>query len=147
MDTLPAQIRPANLDDAAALTALSLQLGYETNVRGVSERLSHLSAAPDQAVFVAEIDGHVIGWVHVFFACYIESERFAEIGGLVVDEHWRCKGVGAQLMHRAEAWTRENGVSLVRLRSNFIRETAHQFYSNLGYSHEKSQKVFNKKLK
>ena len=103
-------------------------------------------AAPDQAVFVAEIDAIVIGWVHVFANWYVESERFAEIGGLVVDERWRGKGVGGQLMQRAEVWAREDHIFIIRLRSNVIRETAHQFYINLGYSHEKNQKVFTKKL-
>jgi GNAT superfamily N-acetyltransferase len=140
------QIRVAVTSDAAVLVKLTRQLGYEVDAQGVAERLTHLLSVPGQAVFVAEAGGNLIGWAHVFIAWQIESDCFAEIGGLVVDEHWRNKGVGGLLMHQTEAWSRENGMSLVRLRSNITRETAHRFYSNLGYSYEKNQKVFTKKL-
>ncbi|MGD0707869.1 MAG: GNAT family N-acetyltransferase [Anaerolineaceae bacterium] len=146
MTNLPVQIRPAATSDATVLVVLTRQLGYEVDAQGVADRLTHLLSIPGQAIFVAEADRNVIGWVHAFIVCEIETDLFAEIGGLVVDERWRNKGVGGLLMHRAEAWARENGMPLVRLRSNIIRETAHRFYSNLGYSYEKNQKVFTKKL-
>ncbi len=37
-------------------------------------------------------DKNVIGWIHVFIAVRIESETFAEIGGLVVNENIRGYG-------------------------------------------------------
>ena len=36
-------------------------------------------------------------------------------------------------MEQAEAWTRQSGGRAVCLRSNVVREGAHEFYRRLGY--------------
>jgi GNAT superfamily N-acetyltransferase len=53
---------------------------------------------------------------------------YAEIGGLVVERRRRKKGIGKLLMTGAEEWAREQGCSVVRLRSSAVRTEAHRFY-------------------
>jgi GNAT superfamily N-acetyltransferase len=77
----------------------------------------------------------------------VESDLYAEIGGLVVDENQRGMGIGKALMAQAEDWVGDHGIHEVRLRSNIIREAAHQFYEAMGYENIKSQFTFRKTLR
>jgi GNAT superfamily N-acetyltransferase len=86
----------------------------------------------------------VIGWVHVYVDKLLTVGPRAEIGGLVVDEGWRSRGVGAALMQRAERWARQKGCSRVVVRSNVLRSGAHVFYERCGYQLFKQQKVYSK---
>ncbi len=141
-------IRQAVLDDAQALVDLFSQLGYPNEAPGVRQRLAVILADPRQAIYVAEADDSraVIGWVHVLAVTYLESEPFAEIGGLVVDAACRRLGAGRSLMSAAEDWAHAMHLQAVRLRSNVIRHEAHAFYERLGYTNVKSQYTFHKPL-
>jgi GNAT superfamily N-acetyltransferase len=88
----------------------------------------------------------LVAWLHVHLVHLLELDTQAEISGLVVDDAWRRRGVGALLMRHAEQWAREQGCKTIRLRSNVIRERAHRFYDRLGYELQKTQKVFRKTL-
>ena len=140
------KIKSANEQDSSQLTGLAGQLGYPSSAAQVATRLARILSHPDQAVFVAEVEGRIAGWVHVYACPTVESELYAEIGGLVVDENQRGQGVGKALMAQAETWSRSLGIHEVRLRSNIIRKEAHQFYEAIGYGKIKSQFTFRKAL-
>ena len=140
------KIRTATLQDGIPLARLAVQLGYPSNPEQVTSRLARIQSRPDQAVFVADLDGQIAGWVHVYACPTVESELYAEIGGLVVDEQQRGRGVGKALMAQAEDWVREHGIREVRLRSNIIRKEAHLFYAAIGYEKIKSQFTFRKTI-
>ena len=141
------RIRSAIEDDSTQLAGLAGQLGYPSSPQQVAARLAVILARPDHAVFVAEVDGQIAGWVHAYACRTVESELYAEIGGLVVDSHRRGQGVGKALMARAETWAGGLGIREVRLRSNILREEAHQFYQAIGYEIIKTQLTFRKALK
>jgi len=88
----------------------------------------------------------VVGWAHVFVHALVESDTFAEVGGLVVDERERGQGIGKGLMSRVERLARARGARNVSLRSNIIRKDAHAFYEKLGYRIIKTQFAFRKTL-
>lgn len=138
--------RPATVDDAPAVAALVTQLGYNASAEEVRGRLARLLPRPDQRFIVAEIDGRLIGWLHVDVVEYIDSEAYAHIGGLVVDRDQRRQGIGAALIAEAEAWARKQGCALIRLRSSATRTAAHRFYESLGYANVKMQYTFAKAL-
>jgi GNAT superfamily N-acetyltransferase len=140
------RIKFASEQDSSQLASLAGQLGYPSSADQVATRLAGILSHPDQAVFVAEVEGRIAGWVHVYACPTVESELYAEIGGLVVDENQRGQGVGRALMARAEAWALGLGIHEVRLRSNIIRNEAHQFYEAIGYEKIKSQFTFRKAL-
>ena len=133
-------IREALESDARAIAALTGQLGYPASPSEIEGRLDWIKR--DGHVFVAEIGGAVIGWVHIHEAHFLESPAHAEIGGLVVEENHRGSGVGTELMAAAERWAVAMGYTTVRVRSNVIREAAHRFYKRSGYSETKRQAVF-----
>ncbi len=132
--------------DVERVADLCTQLGYPSGAADVASRFDAIAARPDHAVFVAVEDtGHVIGWVHVCAGMLVlEADQWAEIGGLVVDAGVRGRGVGDRLLAAAEDWARARGYRQVRLRSNVIREAAHQFYRRRGYEVFKTQLNFRK---
>jgi len=106
-----------------------------------------LSQDDNHVVFVAETkEQGVIGWVHVLSRVLLTSEPMAEIGGLVVDEKNRGKGIGRVLLAATENWAKSRDISTIVVRSNVIRQEAHEFYPNLGFTHVKSQHVYQKKI-
>jgi GNAT superfamily N-acetyltransferase len=141
------RIRRANSSDAPQLAVLSGQLGYPATAAQMRERLRGIKPTSQHAVFVAESGrAGVIGWIHVSRQPLLEVEIRAEINGLVVAEGQRSLGAGARLLATAEDWAREHGCKGMSVRSNVIRERAHQFYERHGYEHYKTQKSFRKPL-
>ncbi|MBA4380303.1 MAG: N-acetyltransferase [Anaerolinea sp.] len=139
-------IRPAAESDAVAITDLCNQLGYPSTPEDVARCLHQIRQFEHNALFVAEVDGRVAGWIHVIAFSLPEMDLHTEIGGLVVDEAHRSLGLDRLLVARAEAWAREHECCEVRVRCNVIRTRAHNFYECIGYENIKSQHTFRKQL-
>ncbi|HKE33690.1 MAG TPA: GNAT family N-acetyltransferase [Candidatus Acidoferrum sp.] len=141
------KVRPAKMGDAARLADLSTQLGYPATPAQIRQRLRAIRPAVQHALFVAETkDAGVIGWIHVSRQPLLEVDIRGEINGLVVAEGHRSLGAGARLLSAAEDWARKHGCKGMSVRSNVIRERAHQFYERNGFEHYKTQKSFRKPL-
>jgi GNAT superfamily N-acetyltransferase len=138
--------RLARLADAPAFANLATQLGYPSAPRQVEERLSTVVDDPKHLILAAVAGGRVVGWAHAYVCCLVESDTFAELGGLVVDESCRGQGVGGKLLEKVEDWARQKGCSAVSARSNVIRLQAHRFYLARGYDQIKTQHSFRKRL-
>jgi GNAT superfamily N-acetyltransferase len=140
-------VRPAAREDAAAIAALSGQLGYPLGEPEASTRLAVLLADQRHALFVAEdAAGAVIGWTHVMPKIMLLVSEVCEIGGLVVDESHRSMGVGRALVAEAEAWARRSGYRELTVRSDTRRTAAHGFYPAQGFVAVKQQNVYKKPL-
>jgi GNAT superfamily N-acetyltransferase len=147
MNLMPITIRPAKSEDIPALTALCEQLGYPSTPQAVANRLAQILRLEDHAIYVAEhAEAGLVGWVHVYISYLLERDPQSEIGGLVVSEAHRRSGAGRLLMQRAEEWTCQHGGEAVCLRSNLIREEAHEFYRRIGYQVIKTSLTFRKIL-
>jgi len=145
-DVAAAAVRPASVADASAIAALATQLGYPSTENLILARMSALDARGTTAILVAERGGLVVGWIAVREELSLESGRFAEIAGLVVDLAHRGAGIGEDLVTAAEHWARTRGQSRMRVRSNVLRERSHAFYRQLGYAETKRQVAFDKPL-
>ena len=136
-------IRAASPEDAAVIAGLATQLGYPNTPEQIATRLRDVLDQPGSEVLVAlDDDGTVIGYGHVFGAHRVDSDPFAEIGALVVDETQRSRGTGAALVAAMEAWAIEQGYRELRVRSNVVRERAHKFYDRMGFGRVKRQQIF-----
>ncbi|HJP97910.1 MAG TPA: GNAT family N-acetyltransferase [Rhodanobacteraceae bacterium] len=139
-------IRAATQADAGALASLSRQLGYPAEAGDISRRLEEIVEHRSGAVLVAEDDGGVAGWAEASLQRHLVHDARAELAGLVVAEGARNRGVGVALLRAVEAWARDCGLREMIVRSNVVRERAHHFYLREGYSEEKRQAVFCKRL-
>src|SRR5882672_1560877 len=100
-------VRPAEAADVDAIAFLCGQLGYPSTAEDIERRLAEAVDGPGAAVLVAASrQDVVIGWVHVRALHLLTRDACAEIGGLVVDEGRRGRGIGGRLMAAAEDWTR-----------------------------------------
>ncbi len=140
-------IRAASPADAERVAELSRQLGYEASADEMRSRLQHVEEDPDRAVFVGcTPEGTVVGWIDVYITFHLQSGKSAEIGGLVVGEGTRSRGVGRLLVAQAETWARSKGMTHMRVRSNIKRFDAHRFYERENYLRSKTSAVFDKDL-
>jgi GNAT superfamily N-acetyltransferase len=136
------------LEDASDVAELCGQLGYPAQTHEVERRFDTLAKLDDAQVFVAEnASGRVVGWIHVYIVHFVDSDAQGELGGFVIADGMRGKGVGRALLAAAERWTLQAGCQAVRVRSQIMREAAHGFYEHLGYAYVKTQKNFHKVIR
>jgi N-acetylglutamate synthase-like GNAT family acetyltransferase len=130
-------VRPATPGDAATLADLVTQLGYPSNAEQILARMATLTAA-DGALLVAEVGGAVVGVVHVNRWANVVVDDTAEVIALAVDSQWRSEGIGGALLQEAEQWARQHGCRTLQVRTNIVRQRAHEFYFRHGFHQVKT---------
>ena len=136
----------ANPEDSVAIAEITAEgLGYDCAPEMIARNIAALDRSHAR-LFVAEIDGGVVGFVEpqVYEAVYFAP--LVNILGLAVREACRGLGIGKALMDAAENWAKEIGATGVRLNSGASRTNAHAFYRHIGYTTEKQQIRFLKEF-
>ena len=90
----------------------------------------------DVAVFVAERDGEVLGYVYTAIEPHSWKELRDEAGfihDIVVDERGRRSGIASALMGHAIEWLRERGMPRVVLGTADRNQVAQRLFSALGF--------------
>ncbi|MCD0472581.1 GNAT family N-acetyltransferase [Flavobacterium sp. JAS] len=139
-------LRQAELKDVEFITELSNQLGYKTTIEKIQNRISEILNNIDNCVYVIIDNENIVGWIHGFYSLRVESDSFVEIGGLVVDENYRRKGVGKILVTKVIEWARSKKSNKIRVRCNTLRKETHVFYDRIGFIETKEQKIFDMEL-
>lgn len=138
-------IRAASQADAAQISQLTSELGYQADEAALRARIGRLATYPDHRVFVAEVgSAEIAGWLHAHASEALESGFRVEILGLVVGNRFRRRGVGRELVRAAEAWANELACDTLVVRTNVTRAESHEFYAALGFSWTKTQAVYRK---
>jgi len=138
-------VRSAGLTDAPALADLVTQLGYPARPEQVVARLGNLLPA-EQGLFVAEVNGAVVGMVHVSRLATLVADDTADIAAFVVDNERRSQGIGRALLQAAEEWAKQRGCCTLQVRTNIVRQRAHQFYFRNGFRQVKTSLTLVKQL-
>ena len=94
------------------------------------------AAADERAVFVAEDDGMVLGFVTCGEREHFTGEVDGYVGELVVAGGCVRRGVGRALMTAAEQWAAGRGLSHLTLETGAANLAARGFYGALGYRDE-----------
>ena len=126
-------VREMMAEDSEAVAALSAELGYPVSKSDLITRFDSIVKSSDNLLIVAEALDEVVGWCHVFCVRLLESDGYAELGGIVVNTDWRRRGAGRLLVSDAESWALSRGFTRLRAHSGSHREGAHHFYLSLGY--------------
>ncbi|MFA7254160.1 MAG: GNAT family N-acetyltransferase [Patescibacteria group bacterium] len=148
MEETQIKIRPAVTTDAQEIVLLATQMENNTiAIPKIGKVLAGFLESGNEAVFVAEKDGNLLGCVSLYINWEILSGKQARIDIIVVDSNARGLGIGKLLMIRAEEWAEEQGSRTIKLSSNINRIESHQFYEKIGYKTTKDQRVFKKELK
>jgi len=127
------EIRPARVEDAAAILALNASFDdIRTTVEQIAQHIAHYAVF--ETPFVAEEDGVVIGMACLrLLPCLCDAFPYAELTELIVNPAYRRRGVGRALVGKIEQQAREQGAAALHINAAEHNHTAQTFYQTLGY--------------
>ena len=90
---------------------------------------------PNHELIVAELDGEVIGTLHLMFlpSVSFQGGLRAQIESVRVDKRFQSQGIGSEMMKWAMERARQRGAHAVQLTTHKSRLDAHRFYERLGF--------------
>jgi GNAT superfamily N-acetyltransferase len=90
---------------------------------------------PNHELIVAEMDGEVIGTLHLMFLPSISYQGGlrAQVESVRVDGKYRGRGIGGEMMGWVIERARRRAAHLIQLTTHKSREDAHRFYERLGF--------------
>jgi predicted N-acetyltransferase YhbS len=89
------EVRPCTPEDAAAVSALLGELGYEVTLEAAAERVRRLNETGADPTFIAGEGGQALGLVALHRCQMIQYRApVARITALVVDQRARRHGIG-----------------------------------------------------
>lgn len=139
------QIRQCEIADAKAIHDLNTrELGYDYSEDKTKDKLVKILNSNKDKIYVALIDGHVIGYVHANDYDVIYAPHMKNIMGIAVSSNFQKMGIGKVLLTSIEHWAANTGACGVRLVSGATRIDSHKFYHHCGYSGDKQQINFKK---
>ena len=134
-------IRTATKEDIPALAELLHQLfavevdftpDYDKQTRG----LELLIDRPSARIFVAEIDGQVVGMCTVqVLVSTAMGQQVGAVEDVIIDVEHRGKSIGSALMRTVEAWAATKGLGRLQLRADKDNGPALCFYRQQGWKH------------
>ena len=134
------EIREAVPDDAEVISELNTdQMGYAFSAKDTYEKLCDLLECKKDKIFVAVIEGNVVGYVHANDYDLLYFPHMKNIMGIAVDERFKRQGIGRMLVEAVEEWAKKTGAIGIRLVSGASRTDAHNFYRSCGFSGDKEQ--------
>jgi GNAT superfamily N-acetyltransferase len=139
-------IREARATDVVAIQRLIGQLADEPDAAEFRRRFERVSSDSDHCIIVAEVAGRVVGVLHVFERPALEKPCEAVVQALVVDSAARSGGIGAALMHEAEAWAARRNLSSSALYTRVDRDRARAFYERIGYRQKATSRLMGRDL-
>lgn len=139
------QIRECTLEDAEAIFLLNRdEMGYEYPLNETRKKLEYLLKSGKDKLFVAIVQGQVVGYVHGKDYDVLYVPHMKNIMGIAVFKQYRRHGIGQALLQQLEYWAKRTGATGIRLVSGGERADAHQFYEKCGYTRTKQQINFKK---
>jgi GNAT superfamily N-acetyltransferase len=115
------------------------RLGYPLSLEDMENRVRIYTTHPDYKLFVSTDAQTITGFVALnYHEMMVLPSRKMRIEGLVIDLSYRRQGIALQLMHKAEAYAKASGCSVIELTSGMHRASSggHNFYNKLGYGND-----------
>ena len=109
---------------------------FETPLAGsYYSAFEQINSDPNHELIVAELNGEVIGTLHLMFLPSISYQGGlrAQVESVRVDRRFQSQGIGSQMMKWAMERARQRGAHVVQLTTHKSRVDAHRFYERLGF--------------
>ena len=126
-------VRLAGASDAQSVTALLQELGCTDGGNQVRECLSRPEGSTSDRVFLAEIDGQVVGLLGMDIAPLLHRESLGRITALIVAREHGYHGIGSPLLSTGEEWALAKRCTQIELNSGDQYTPARTFYESHGY--------------
>lgn len=129
-------IRPSKeSDEASVYDLITLLMGFSLDRESFHDVFVQNLHDDTVLYYVAESDGCVVG----FASLHIESQLHhaglvGEIQELIVQETFRGKGTGAQLVSRLEQEAQKRGCVSIEVTTKNYRVDAQRFYEQVGFT-------------
>ncbi len=92
------------------------------------------------SLLVAECKSQLVGFVEAYIRetnhPALKPRRYGHVSDIVVDYHYRRKGIGHRLMSQTHQWILSKGITDVELGVFSFNKEASSFYSKLGYKNK-----------
>jgi ribosomal protein S18 acetylase RimI-like enzyme len=90
---------------------------------------------PNHELVVAELNGEVIGTLHLMFLPSISFQggMRVQIESVRVDKNYRNQGIGNEMMQWTIKRARGRGAHVIQLTTHQSRQDAHRFYERQGF--------------
>lgn len=134
-------IRKATQKDAQAICNIWETIAGERRYSAISkpftleQEINYINSLSDQeAIFLAEIDGQVVGFQSIDrFAKYTESMNHVATLGTYVLPEYRTKGIGNALFEKTLEFARKQGYEKFVIYVRASNSDAQTFYSRFGF--------------
>lgn len=129
-------IRTFEMKDLESVTSLMREMNYPTTQNVMRDRMEMMACNEHYCNLIAELDGEVIGLIMLCQRkSFIRAEMATQITSLIVTSSHRNQGIGKRLVQGGEAWGKQQGSTLLFLKSG-NREglaPAHAFFEHIGF--------------
>jgi len=90
---------------------------------------------PNHELIVAEMNGEIIGTLHLMFLPSISFKGGlrSQVESVRVKQNYQSQGIGSKMMQYAIERAKSRGAHIMQLTSHESRKDAHRFYERLGF--------------
>jgi len=131
------KIRSLKKEDLPQLLPLFDQFGYPTNIIELEARYERFTSIEGYGIAICEINNKIVGFIawskSLFFA--FDKVRY-HIEALIIDENYRKRGIGKDLMFYVENQAKGNAVIDLTSGVRRAEDGTHDFYKAIGYKNE-----------
>jgi GNAT superfamily N-acetyltransferase len=126
-------IRKATMKDAPRIIELLTELGRpgpkQNEIKCFAEVIQNYISEKDKTILVAEVDSKVIGIISLVFLQRLNRTRpEAWVPDFIVDQGYRDKGIGREMLKRCMAMAQKKKCWRIRLESVLSRRRSKKFY-------------------
>jgi RimJ/RimL family protein N-acetyltransferase len=107
----------------------------ETALQEERRLIAEVLARANQAIFVAEINGMLVGYLKAFGGKYIKNRHSVYLTAGVLQD-FAGRGIGTKLFSELEQWARENEIHRLELIVMKHNEAAIGLYTKMGFQIE-----------
>ncbi len=140
-----ADIKPENVafdSNQIFVSWLKKEFTFDLNrVRELVSELDSTAVVKEQSLYRAKLNGYLatrydgekligMGWI---FPRQTLLRKQAVVEDMIVDNTYRGKGLGRELLNDLVVWAKENGVEVIELTSNPKRIAANELYKKYGF--------------
>lgn len=132
-------IKKASKNDIPIILGLLYELGRprpqnNSQAEQFENKVKKYLSDPDKQIFVAKLDGNVVGVVSIIFLSRLNQKTLEMyIPELVVAKNYRDKGIGKIIIEYCIELAKKKKCHRIRLESGNQRIASHKFYQKMGF--------------
>jgi PhnO protein len=134
-------IRSLQKKDSTQVSGLILQLTKNiVDPQNLGVRIRKLALSNNSKFFIAESDGKVVGFGGLAWYVIPSKGLIGWVEEVVVDEHYRGKGIGRALMNKIIHFANSKNIKQLKLTAS--NEISRNLYLSLGFSKKEQDYLF-----